>query len=358
MTNKIFKNILAVLCTLIIFFNYAFECSADIDGVFTGDEWDGAVVTKIFEGESNCGVNFALVHSMLDSENGALFLCFMHKDPSLEYGNSVTGVSLSVDGSGYFDVTASASKTYDDSSKHSFEGCVSVDENNGATTEIRVGFKYGLPKETECSVRFIDSAGALSNVYHFTVVNDEYTEPTEMIITQNEPEKTQKEKTVRAEKTTKKKKTTTKKSSKKTTTEATLKPTQKEETRKKSTYSRRTRTTREETTAATVKTTAAPRPATVYYYEKEVIISQVYVTQPELTEESKTSLPETTAVHTSSLIMNETETQVKSSFSLSEGTRKKTIIGIFAAISFTVIAAAGTRTSKKKLDNDDKTEPQ
>ena len=351
-----------MLCVLILIFNSSVAYSADVDGIFSADEWDGAVVAKIFEGESNCGVNFALVHTMIDSENSALFLCFMHKDSSLEYDNTVTGVSLLADGSDYFDVTVSDSPAYSDSSEHSFEGCVTVDKNNGATTEIRIGFKYGLPKEIECTVRFIDSVGALSNVYDFTVVNDEFVEATEMIITQDLPEETEKEKTVRAEKTTKSKKSptekrTTRKSSKTTTDKLIAKITQENETRRKSTYSRRVRTTKPRTTAVSDNITAAPKPATVYYYEKEVIISQVYITQTEATsfvETTQEAKTVTTSEQANASIV--TETEIKSSFSLSEGAKKKALVGVFAAISFTVIAAAGTRSSKKKTDDNDNPE--
>ncbi|MBQ3006793.1 MAG: hypothetical protein IJD78_04450 [Clostridia bacterium] len=338
---------------MIVLLNCPVAYSADIDGVFSSSEWDGAVVTKLLDGESNSGVNFGLVHTMYDYENSALFLCFMYKDPSLEQGNTATGISLSVDGSDYFDVISSETASYADSSEHSFDGCISIDKNNGATAEVRVGFKYGLPKEAECSVRFIDSAGVLSNVYSFNVVNDEYTESTVQVITQNEPEETEKEKNVRSEKTTKEKKnskkTTTKRTSHKTTEKLTEKPTEKEKTQKRNTYERRTKAP--ETSAVTAVATKITKPeAVTVYYEKEVIVSHVYVTVTEAT-----TVNDTTQLSTAALLqteLSETETKIQSSFSFSEGAKKKAIVGVLAAISFTVIAAAGTRSPKNKTDTD------
>lgn len=353
-----------MLCVAILITNYPSASSADIDGIHDGVEWDSAVVNKLLDGESNSGVNFGLVQTMIDSENSALFLCFMHKDPLLEVDNVSTGVAVSVENSDYFEVTPALSPAYSDSSEHSFEGFVTVDENNGATTEIRVGFKFGIPREIRCKVRFIDSSGALSNVYGFTVVNDEYSETTELVITHVEPEKTEKSTTARSAETTKTRKATTKKKAetkKKTTAKQTEKKTDDfviSKTPRRYTY---VRTTKSRTTEKpeTVAKTKKASPVSVYHYEKEVIISHVYITHTEetATVNNVTDNNETTALQMQIATPAEHETEIKSSFSLSEGTKKKAVIGVFAAISFTIIAAAGTRSSRKSSDKNNDNNP-
>lgn len=343
--------------------NCSVAYSVNIDGIHSGDEWDGATVNKIFDGESNSGADFGLVQTLIDSENSAVFLCFMHKDPNLEIDNLCAGIEVSVEGSNSFEVTSGSSPSYADFSEYSFEGAVSINENNGATTEIRVGFKFGLPREISCKVRFIDASGAKSNQYSFKIINDFYTETTEMTITHIQPETTQKETASEKVKTTKQKKETTKKAAKKTTrkseTKTNKKTTVKQTTvdyfNKKYTYVRRTRphtTKKQKETVVTQKKTKA---GTVYYYEKEIIVSQVYVSLTESKASEKSEIvSEVVDTEISEVATpDEPKTEIKSSFSLSEGTKKKAIIGVLAAISFTVIAAVGTRSSKKSIKNND-----
>lgn len=359
--SKMLSVMLGILCITAFVSDFSKAYPAEIDGLHDVIEWDSAVITVLVDGESNSGVDFGLVQTMIDSENSAVFFCFMHKDSSLDKSNTETGVMISVENSDYFTVTPAMSPAADDSSKHSFEGFSSADDNNGATTEIRVGFKHGIPKEINCKARFIDAEGRLSNIYSFTVVNDEYTETTELIITHAEPETTKRPATVKAAATTKRKTATTKKKSetqKRTTTE----PTEAFEiskTPRRYTYVRTTkpRATQQETTSRVIKTS----PASVYYYEKEVIISQVYIT---MTEDTKTvsdtngAEETTTKAQTQNATPAEPATEAKNTFSLSEGAKKKTLIGIMAAISFTVIAVAGTRSSKKGSDNDENPDSQ
>lgn len=357
--NKMLSVMLSILCVAAVTAKSVSANQAEIDGVHNSIEWDSAVITVLVEGESNSGVDLGTVQTMIDIENSAVFFCFMHKDPSLVKGNTVTGVMLSVENSDYFEVTSASSPAFDDSSEYSFEGFASTDDDNGATTEIRVGFKHGIPREISCKARFIDAEGKLSNVYSFTVINDEYTEATELMITQNEPATTKKSSAKPAATTKKKAATTKKKSVTDKETKAQAENTTEEfeisKTPRRYTYVRTTKprtTGKEETTARAKKTSAA----TVYYHEKEVIISQVYVT---LTEETKavgdvTDTEEaTTAEQTQNEAASEPSTEIKSTFSLSEGTKKKALVGIMAAVSFTVIAVAGTRGSKKKTDNDE-----
>ncbi len=340
---------------LFIFSDLILAFSIDIDGIHTSDEWDGATVDKLLDGESNCGVNFGLVKTVINGKESALYLCFMFKETGMETDDLDAGVSVCVENSESFTVTASASPSFYDSSDYSFDGAVNVDENNGATAEIRVGFKHGLPEIIKCNVRFIDSDSAMSNDYRFDVINEEYSETTEKIITRKESGTTKKEKNskVRNE-TTKKKTQKTEKTDKKRTEKPTESTTEWKGIEPDGySYVRRTkaRTTKKQTTALTQK--SKPMSAKAYYYEKETVISHIFITHSE-TDSTTIKITEalTSMIHTQTATPDVPSTEIKSSFSLSEGTKKKAIIGVFAAISFTVIAAAGTRSAKKSSDND------
>ena len=373
---------------LILNFTFTALCIT-IDGAHNGVEWDGATVDQLLNGESNSNVDFGLVKTIIDSKENALYLCFMFIDPSLEPDNTFAGVSLSVENSESFSVTAEDTPCYSDSSDYVFNGAISIDENNGATCEIRIGFKNGLPQEISANVRFIDSEGALSNVYYFTVINKDYSETTELIITEPESEienyetetskkqkttviKTTKEKTTK-EKTTKKAKTTTEKEEK--ATDYTLKPRTTKAEKKKTefyiqtsppySYVRKTKAPKKTTSAKTTvvqKTkTTKQAPATVYYYEKEIIISHIYVTS-EIGTSTSVTLPTTeplsTFTETAPILPNVSSTVTENNISLSEGTKYKIIVAIFAAISFTALAFASSRSATKKSDNYNKTDSQ
>lgn len=340
--------------------------SVNIDGYHNGVEWDGATVNQLFSGESNSNVNFGLVKTMIDADENALYLCFMFTDPDLEQGNSNVGISLTVGGSDSFDVTASNSPCYSDDSEFLFEGAISIDENNGATSEIRVGFKFGLPQKIGANVRFIDSSGSISNVYSFSIINNFYSETTEMLITEDDITETDKI-TTKKTKTTKRKVTTEKEEK---TTDYTLKPRTTVTEKKKTEFYIQTsppysyvRKTKAPKTTQAIKTTAKPKTtkaksATVYYYEKEIIISHVYVSETEPTISSTASTASSEALSSTvfeTVTSDSTAASVNNPFTLSKGAKYKIIIGAFAAVSFTVIAAAATRTAKKTTDNDENT---
>lgn len=285
---KKFSALLLAAVFAVCFVAAAF--SVDIDGEDMGVEWDGATVYKIIVGDSNCGVTHGFLKVKFDNSNRAVFLCFMFIDPALEIGNTSAGVSMTVEGSEPFVMTMSSSPQSYDIEKYSFEGAMSIDENNGATCEIRLGVKEGLPREIHGSVRYIDAAGVPSNVYGFTLVNEEYKETTARIISptadNSDPAYNP---DIKAEKTTKAKKTT----AAKTTTEKFV-----IQTSPPYSYVRKTKaaTTARKTTAenkSDEKTTKvkATEKATVYYYEKEVIISQVIITQTPETEPTDSTLP-------------------------------------------------------------------
>ena len=257
--------------------------SVAVDGIDGGAEWDGAPIKRLLSGESNCKVNFAAVKAKVANSESAVYLCFMFKDPDAAEFNPAAGVVLTVGGD-TFTVTMQDSPCSDDTPDHSFDAAITADQNHGMTCEIRLGVKHGVAKSIEMGVRFIDTAGELSNYYAFTVENTEYSEPQPVIVAPPTQRPAQPV-TEKPPKTTKEKKTTTQRST-----------TKKQTTRKTTTKRPKTTVARTEKTAAertTPKTTKQPKTkaqrtksavgggnATVYYYEKEVIISQVIVTVP------------------------------------------------------------------------------
>ena len=168
------KHIVSFICILILLLSFILSAfSYDIDGIDNGYEWDGAIVSKILDGESNCGVNFGVVKYKFDYETSAVLFCFMFSDPDVTPENNNAGILLTVEDS-TFEFNASDGKKSENIDPYSFDGAIHLDENNGATAEIRVGIKAGLPKSLDCCVRFIDSQGYYSNYYYFTIINDEY----------------------------------------------------------------------------------------------------------------------------------------------------------------------------------------
>lgn len=349
------------LIMLIVFIN-ALTFSAfsfTVDGKDNGVEWDGATVYKLIDGESNCGVNFGLVKVKFDYDTDAVCLCFLFIDPELTPDNGSAGISLTVEDSSSFEIVASETSSYMNIDPYSFEGAIYLDENNGATCEIRVGIKSGLPETVDFDARFIDSHGYYSDYQHFVVVNEMYEETVPMIIqpTADNPdpaynsdlltettEKTTRNKTTKASTT---KKTTTRKSTtNRTTTEFYIKTSPPYTNSHRTTAVRKTEP--EKTTAETtkIKTTKAAKTEKVkekiYYYEKEIYISEVYVTQS--TEPCTTLITE---LSTDKTEYTEISTSSAASVTLSEGTKYKKILAAVSLAAFILIAFFGTYSARK-----------
>ncbi len=150
--------------------------SVSIDGIDKGAEWDGAETQIILNGESNCKANFGLIKWISEPETNNIFLCVMFKDPYLQSDNTNAGVSLQIDNSDPFIVTVNSSPEQYDVDKYYFDGAVMVDSNGGATCELRIGLKFGLPDTINGKIRFYDSDGSPSNVYDFIIENTSATE--------------------------------------------------------------------------------------------------------------------------------------------------------------------------------------
>lgn len=338
------------LASILLLLLSAAAFSADIDGIDNGAEWDNATAYRLVDGESNCGVEFGLVKVKFDMENSAFFMCFMFIDPMLEQGNLSVGVSVSIENSEPFVLTMASSPQNTDIDKYNITGAMSIDENNGATCEIRVGVKAGLPKTVSGNVRFIDASGEPSNYYAFTLVNESYVETTGVIISPTKDNddpaynpglltrKTTKEQTLKPD-TTRKKRTTTK-------------PT--ERTRwalKDSPYTYTGRTKRETERKEIVQTVIVPA-VTVYYYEKEIIISHVFISEPNaLVKETR----EVSTDITSSVSESQNQT-VETGYDgyLSDGKKYKIVLMLCAGAAFAAIAMFGVSTAKHKTEKENK----
>ncbi len=325
-TVRFMKRVVGFAISAVLIFVSCFTAfGVNIDGNNQGTEWDSATAYKLFSGESNSSVNFGAVKVKFAPEEYAIYLCFTFLDPNLEQGNTLAGVSLSVENSPSYVLNMANSPLNEDIDKYEVSGAMYIDGNNGGTCEIRVGMKYGVPKKTLCSVRFIDYQGVPSNIYDFTLVNESYTETTERHFSPTEdnsdPAYNPDLLTTEEPKTTKPKKTTTEKSTKESTVKAT--------TTKKKTTKESEKTTKSE------KKTEVHSPS-VYIYEKEVIISQVIVTVPVISTETITAQTETHSEISTARI------------NITSGNKYKSIAGVICATAFVAIAAWGVVGAKKK----------
>lgn len=329
------RIIISALAAVIAFAMCFTAYGVTVDGNNQGTEWDGATTYKLFSGESNSSVYFGAVKVKFAPEEYAVYLCFMFRDSMLEKDNTLAGISFSVENSPSYVLTMSNSPYAADVDKYDVSGAMYIDENDGGTCEVRLGIKSGVPKELSCSVRFLDYQGVPSNYYYFTLVNEQYTETTKLMIA---PTSDNSDPAYNPELNTTKGAKTTKATTERTTKEKTAKVT----TTKKP---KKTTTQKAKTTKA-AKTEKETQAATVYYYEKEIIISQVIVTQT--VSETQTTEPQTT---TQPQTVTEEETI---SIPLSVGSKYKAIAGVVCAAAFIAVAAWGVIGAKK--DKKEKTE--
>ena len=330
------KRLLCAVAALLMLLAFAVSAfSVTVDGIDGGAEWDGAPVKRLFSGESNCKVNFAAVKAKVASSESAVYLCFMFKDPDAALFNPAAGVILNV-GNDTFTVTMESAPCSDDTADHSFDAAITADQNHGMTCEIRLGVKHGVPKSLDMSVRFIDTAGELSNHYAFTVENTEYSETQPVIVA---PPTEKPAKTTKAKKTTTQRDITEKQTTRKATTKrpkTTIRPVK--TTAERTTKAKTQRTTKEpKTKAQRTKAVRVEGNATVYYYEKEVIISQVIVTVPAA----------------------EAETTESAISALNHGTKMKVVITSLGFLLLLIIAAAavgGGLMSRRKADENDESD--
>lgn len=334
------KRIVLVLSILILLYVNIFTAfSFDVDGVDSGTEWNGATVYTLINGESNCKVDFGLVKVKFDYDTDALNFCFLFSDPDFTPDNPYAGISLSVDNNSPFEITSSVGKSYDNILPHSFDGAVIVNDTKGATCEIRVGFKSGLPETINCSVRYIDSQGSYSNYYEFKVVNENY-KPQEVLTVSSAADNNDIKynyKTTKS-KTTAKEEYTIKTSPPYSYTGRTKKPTTQKLTTQKPT---------EASSVVTSKTSKTKKETVkVYYYEKEVYISEVYISEK---SSEVSNLTTEININTSdySVISDGYSEASQENISLSKGTKYKKAVACAGLASFTALAFFGVYTAKK-----------
>lgn len=342
------KRSAAFLSAIVLILSFSLAAySVKIDGIDDGyGEWYGVSIYQFVDGESNCGVDFAIMKLIFDNENRALFFCFMFEDPNFEIDNTMAGVSLSIENSEPFVLSVSEKSTAYDFENYSFDGAISINENNGAFCEIRLGIKSGVPKTVNGCVSFIDAQGMPSNKYSFTVHNENYEDSTALQVN-SQPNTTTS--TSKAEKTTK---TTTTKRESRTTRTTTAKP---KYTTEKFTINtsppyvyERTTTVNAQTEKSAEKSTKTntqktDKPAVTVIYEKEIIIS--------LVTESKTSTSSGVTSLESSAFSQETvlySQEEQTNFSVAEGRKYKIMTGVAASVSFVALAVWTAMGSKKQ----------
>ena len=352
------KKIFCMFFVLFIF-AYSFKFSASsftFDGKDTGIEWDGATVYSLVDGDSNCGVSFGAVKVKFDYDSNAVCMCFYFTDSEFTSDNPYAGVSLCVEEDAVFEISASDGYFSENISPYSFEGAVFIDDNKGATCELKAGIKSGLPESIDFEVRFIDSHGYYSNYYNFSVINEAYVasevfsiSPTadNTDIAYNTDYNTTKKNTVKKETANKK---STKKSFSKTFAYVEIK-TSPPYSYTGRTFSRNKSTKTNTTVSNTVKTTKHNKidnQTAKTYYEKIIYISEVYITESnynttdnviELSQSENTTLQvsdsENLTIESSEII------------SLSDGTKYKKLITAAVITAFAVIAFFGTYSAKK-----------
>ncbi len=205
------KRYFSALLVIILVISFAVTAfSFKIDGTVDGFEWENADSAIVFSsGESNNEVEFGSYMWFVDENN--LYLYFNFTDPNLLPDNTKAGVSLCIDDSESYTFTSSTYENYD-SEKYRVEGAMQIDITQGASCEVRVGFKHGIPDNINGKVRFIDSNGSYSNIYDFKIENKtsdndyiyEYYEPSTVKPTTTKAEKSTASETVKSDKTTKK----------------------------------------------------------------------------------------------------------------------------------------------------------
>ncbi len=311
--------------------------SVETDGYDSGNEWFGADSRVVLNGESNCKVNFGIMKWLIDSETNTVYFCIMFKEPELLSDNKNIGISLQVENSDPFYITVNSTPNEIDADKYYFDGAISVDENNGATCEIRLGMKYGIPQNINGNVRFYDSEGTPSNIYDFIIENTEST-----TVKHNNSH------SGGTYHTTANNKTTTSKAEK--TTKPAEKTTKKETTDSDNSLWLLDLLLSEETTKNNSKTTTKADKSESKVPQKKSKSTKTATNKNETTKKS-------TELSTSDSLIESTENaSLKNSYtdvlSLEKGDKYKTITLIAGGISLVAISVLGSLKSRKDSVND------
>lgn len=237
-----------------------------IDGKDNGIEWQDSKTVVIVDKKSGNNVHTATLKYRIENEYEISFCLFLSDSDSESLENAGFIITLSDDFTAT--VTMNSVETEGNVNNYYIDAKINPFNDNTVICEATIGIKRGLPDKISGSVSFRDGNG--SDSYYFPFMIENYTatvsETTAEIKTEKpEPTATEKQKTTRKE----------------------IKTTKKDISKDK--------TTKKHTESATTKTKAPSKNTgkdKVYFYEKEIIISQVYVTQPtDAPTEESTTMP-------------------------------------------------------------------
>lgn len=239
-----------VLSIIMIIMTVVSSYAVKIDGIDDGVEWQALDADVEINNKNVNNVSYAYIKHRIINEHEFCVFLFLSDYSSSDMDNAGFVIN-------FFDditvtVTAEGTQVTGDENKYYVDSeIVFDDDNNAVSCEILFGFKRGIPDKINGTVSFIDGQGINSYFYPFII-----SLPVEQTtVVKTTAPKTSVQKTTKPEKTTKSKPT-----EKKTTTTKAVKTTA-EKTTKKQTEKKQEKTY-------------------VYFYEKEVVISQVIVTEP------------------------------------------------------------------------------
>lgn len=303
------KRILTVaISILLLTVTVVVSAAVKIDGYDDGLEWQSYETDVEITGKHGNNVNYAAMkHRYLNEYEVYVFL-FLSDDSSETVDNA--GFILDISDELTLTVTESGTQIKGDTSKYSVESKMAFVDENAASCEIVIGFKRGVPDKFSASVSFIDGQG--TNSFYYPVSITSGTEP----VTQ--PDTTKPIKTTKPEKTTKPR-----------------------TTKNKVTTTKSEKTTSVKTNPQTTKVKKENK-TVVYFYEKEVVVSQVVITEPVRT-----------VIVTETIVQSETETEAPTVQSnITTGFVVQRVI-VAAGILLLIVggAIAGMSIKKSKSEN-------
>ena len=323
---KRFITLISVFILIISFCITAF--SFKIDGSDDNVEWeDSDSVVLFMNEESNCNIDFGSYKWAVEDES--LYICFNFFENNFDHTNSYLGISFSIEDSEFYTLDTEMTTVFD-SDKYRVEAAMLYDGAYGAACETRIGFKHGIPSQINGKVRFVDSEGAYSNVYYYTINHIPYTNTyIETEFPTTKPVKTTIATATKADKTTKNKTTT-----KKTTDDGlglldflidneTTKPPK--TTKAKTTKEKTTRSVKEKKTKVVVVTSFV-------FIENEI--------SSEITEPITDIYNEQTEIITSSPV------------STPDGKKYQMLTAVAGAIVLVAVAVIGTYSANKKANKE------
>ena len=252
------KRILCVaLSVILLTVTVVVSAAVKIDGYDDGVEWQSYETDVEITGKHGNNVNYAAMKHRYINEYEVYIFLFLSDSSSESMENA--GFILSISDDLTINVTESVTQINGDLNKYSVESKMVFTDENAASCEIVIGFKRGVPDKFDASVSFVDGQGINSYYYPVSIASG-----TEAV---TQPHTTKSDKTTKPERTTKPEKTTKPKTTKPRTTKNKV----------------TTTGTHKSTTAKTsIQTTKAKKEnkTIVYFYEKEVIVSQVVITEP------------------------------------------------------------------------------